>query len=260
MGMPQFEIHDDVTGLKLLVEGPSEPTPEESQALVEAELQFLSTNLYRADNNRFMLDVGPLGPTRHVVDDTQKLLDKLREFQNRRKAIQVAAERVDRMIQGGWDLGEGKDGEGLFKNIYAQELAALGSNLPTPTLTEQSLERISPGTLLLISHGSPTGGLVSEGGLPFTLHNVAQLLGPTSNEVRNVINTACYGGGLCPENYKDVFPNVTNIQHTALDRLNIQSLDMVAKGDFFHTNAVPGTWELAGTNWLDKPNILAPNP
>ncbi len=253
--MPQFEIHDSDTGFKLLVEGPSEPSERESSELVQEELKFLSTNLYRATDNRFMLDVGPLTEMRRSSEGMTEARNELARSGRSNMAFFNAKSRYDAIRATGEDWGEG-DVSDLWDRILQEEDAkAQLSGNPLMTTTQSTLLRLEPNTLLILAHGQEQGGLLSEGGQPFTLNNIAQMLGARSNDVRNVINTACYGGAYCPADYQAVFPNVTNISQTGRNDKNVTSLERMASGSYFFTNTIPGVWNRIGTNWNALPAL-----
>ncbi len=265
--MPTFQIHDDHTGLKLLVEGPEAPTDREAAELVQEELSFLSTNLYHGASNKFMLDVGPLSNARREVDQGLKTVGEFHDDMNVVNAKLAAADRAGIRVKEMLAKGDAAkmDAHQLFETAYQEEL----KNAPrltrdiTPTPTEQTEMSLQPNTLLIVAHGAPTGGFSSEGGQPFTLHNIAQVLGPRSNEVRNVINTACYGGKCSPADFQAAFPNVTNVQSADPTQRNIISINALAGGRYFATNTVPGMWQRVGTNWEQAPLAtppLAPAP
>jgi len=251
--MPQFQIHDSETGFKLLVEGPETPSDQEAHELVQEELQFLSTNLYHSSDNRFMLDVGPLTEMRRTSAGMTEARNELARTGRSTRSFLNAKARWDTIKAQGGDWGEG-DSSDLWDNLLKEEdeKAQLSGN-PLLTNTQSTLLRLEPNTLLIIAHGQEKGGLISEGGQPFTLNNIAQMLGSKSNDVRNVINTACYGGGYCPSDYQSVFPNVTNIQQTGTADKNTISLERMASGNYFFTNTVPGMWNRIGTNWQAMP-------
>lgn len=249
--MPQFQIHDSETGFKLLVEGPEEPSHEEAADLVAQEFQFLSTNLYHGADNKFMLDVGPLAEDRRHID---KMRDIFNEGEANTAAIERTLARVKAVIASGGDYGDSGEGSvgRLFENIHEQELQAMPKWRGKPTPTETTGLRLNPNTLLLVAHGAKTGGLQTEGGQSFTLHNVAQILGRRSNDIHNIINVACYGGKCSPEDYQAAFPNVTNIQSADPTTINEFSIKDLKEGRYFATNTTPGIWKRYGTNWMPQ--------
>lgn len=115
------------------------------------------------------------------------------------------------------------------------------------------------------------------------LPGIASALGPATNNVHNFQTTACNaGGGLCPEEVRKYFPNVTNVIQTPKGALGpfvpkvsapelAQSLPgspSISSGtnrveiDSFvdHLNRtanvgkleLPHQYQLQGTNWVDK--------
>lgn len=245
--MPTFQIHDSDTGFKLMVEGPEEPTESEAADLVQQELGFLSTNLYHGAGNRFMLDVGPLSDMRRISDEDSAAIN---EGDARLAAIERAKERVHEVFKNRGDIGEAGGAE-LFKNIYEDELRN-APPLSKPNATDKIGLQLNPNTLLIVAHGAKTGGLGTHGGQDFTLHNIAQLLGPKSNLVHNVINVACYGGKCNPADYQSVFPNVTNVRSADFTMPNTLSINALQAGDYFATNTTPGIWKRYGTNWMPQ--------
>lgn len=259
--MPRFEIHDSETGLKLLVEGDKEPSYEETVRLFDDELSFLRTNIYRGPDNRFMLDVGPSAETRRVSEGVPALISQYDDIiaagDWERAAIDRAHQRMTEFIESGGKLPEGGIPE-FWQALLADERLRVPKpqpSKPAPTQTEKTLTKLDPNTLLIVSHGAETGGLSTEGGLDFQLHNVAQALGSYSNAIRNVINVACYGGKCMPEQYQAAFPNVTNVQHADLNVKNTISIQRLAEGQYFWTNTVPGVWRQHGTNWYDVEQV-----
>ncbi len=146
------------------------------------------------------------------------------------------------------------DYAGLFEKIYEMELRKIPTTKPpaVQTPSEQATLALSPNTLLLVAHGAEQGGLTTEEGRAFTLHNIAQLLGAKSNVIHNVINTACYGGKCTPEDFQAAFPNVTNVQSADPTVRNIGSITGLAEGKYFATNTTPGIWKRYGTNWFPE--------
>jgi len=258
--MPQFEIHDDHTGLKLLVEGPAEPTYDETVRLFNDELAFLKTNLYRGPEGRFMLDVGPSGEMRKHTDKMTSMLSEYDDLIAESARVKGAIDRAHARLKTAIALGEVETSgiPGLWKTMLDNELSSTPKAppiKPAPTMTEQTFGKLAPNTLLIISHGKERGGLQTEGGQDFQMNNISQVLGAASNQVYNVINTACYGGKCLPADYQSAFPNVTNVQHADLNVKNTISIARLASGDFFYTNTVPGLWTRHGTNWFDVETV-----
>lgn len=247
--MPEFEIHDDHTGLKVLAEGPTEPTQADAQKLINEELSFLSTNLYHAPGNRFMLDVGPLSDDRRMSDRLVDALNRIRpDVIN--TAIYKAADRISAMGTNAPASGTRERHE-LLDRLYEEEKTKAVANNPEtqPSVTHEILNKMPKNTLLLISHGEREGGLTTDYGDKYTLQNVATLLGKKSNDVQTIINTACYGGRLCTPDYQSAFPNAVNIVHGDTNLANLISLNRMSQGDYFYTNVPPVVWRRTGTNW-----------
>lgn len=266
--MPRFEIHDSDTGLKLLVEGPGEPTHEEAAQLVQDELSFLRTNLYYGPEGRVMLDVGPQGRVRHVFEEE---LPKLNESINRlgelyrREASRKALDKATRVLRSGGDWGEGPTPSRveLARQFYNEELAKVDpvyrqKLTPKPTSTQEALANIDPDTLILISHGASTGGLYSEGGQRFTLGNLAKVLGPErAARIKRVHNLACYGGQCSPGEFEEAFPNVEQVEQSDPRAINIVSIGTVGRGEYFATNTAPGLWQRL--DWLGRESETEPS-
>jgi len=251
--VPRYEIHDDDTGLKLLVEGDDPPPSEkEAQALINAELSFLSTNLYRGPEGRFMLDVGPSYAFRHWSDGTVKMINEMDEKAAVRKAASDrASERANKWIADNIGFGIGKtlrSPPDLWTKFYKEELA--DPRMPgiplkqDQTYTEKTMLNLEPNTFLLIAHGGEHGGLSAEGGQKFTLNNVAKVIGPGVSQIQKIKNLACYGGLCIPEEFQGAgFTGVKEIEQADPTSINLQGLQSTAKGNYFVTNTVPGLWQ-----------------
>lgn len=253
--MAEFVIEDTQTGLKLAVEGDTTPTQEDSHALIGDELQTLRTNLYELPGGRFMLDVGPNSSTRQWLH--KSMFYDISPF--------VHA-RINEMYPEGLKQGP----EELAKynadldRIWAEETSRMDLGKLDPSRnkrTFQTLTNLPEGTFLLSAHGYTNSTAVTNGGLmtewdhEFSLHNVAQLLGVRSNDVRNFINTACYGGMCNPEDYEAAFPNVTNIFSTASTNENAVSIRGDSEGKFFDEGVGTSRWIKENGKWIDANRI-----
>lgn len=190
--MPEYEIHDNETGLKLAVSGDTDPTQDDAHELIQNEFNDIRTNLFQLPDGKFFLDVGPLKKNREVYDDATQFL------QASDKATAVA----DAGPVGEW----GKNFDAAKSEFYkTNKFSSVASEI---------MKNHPPGTLYIMAHGSPSDkNLGTEWGHKFTLNNIASVLGKDSSAVSNIVNTACYGGSCEPKDYESAFPSARTISH-----------------------------------------------
>ncbi len=257
--MPQYLIEDIETGLKLQVAGAEPPSQTDAHELISHELDFLRTNLFQTRGNRFMLDVGPTGKGREAGD----LLGRAQRLVAIMELVPEAAKRAHEQTK---DMLWSEDYPEIASEILEDQIAKLAVERlgPEPAPEEggkstlQILRNVPSNSLLLISHGAEVGGLYTDQSHKFSLSNIASILGPGSNMVHNVINAACYGGQCTPEEFRAVFPNVTNLTQTPRDMLNRFSIERLRNSDFFWTDVTPNVWWRHGTNWSEPARPVTP--
>ncbi len=239
--MPDYEIHDGETGMKLAVTGDEPPSPEVADVLMQKEFNDIKTNLFQLPGNKWYLDVGPLYKARILGDDPE-----VRKFQRESAAYHSAKEFADNnKIEGDkypWST--------WGANFKAQEARFNATNqIPDrPTVAESVLKNLPDGTLVITAHGGQKKkDLQTEWGHDFTMHNLRALLGDSANGISNIVNTACYGASCGPKDYADAFPSVQSIQHINTNYSNNRSLNDARAGRFF---SAPGVkWTLTNGEW-----------
>lgn len=264
--MPDYEIEDSETGLKLVVSGDSPPSQEDADELIGDELSFLKTNLYEFPGGKFILDVGPNKIQADVGDAYRKGPWASKLFDDRHRdwmktnpvPTYVTGESVDQYKK---RVEEWSD----MTRKFQEETKALASKDISPTAEYASrtkmADKMKPGTFLLIGHGSKKGGLYADealGGHEFTVENIGKLLKEKSGSISNVINAACYGGQCEPKDFEVAFPNLSRVENIDTNSPNWMSISDQMAGRFFGgegTNSpITMKWKKSGIDWgLENP-------
>jgi len=205
--MPDYQIEDTQTGIKLEVSGNAEPTQNDAHELVSNELRFLSTNLFTAPGGRFLLDVGPTKENREIYDRLTPVVNDANKTLGNKEPIQL-------------------------------------------TSTDQILNNLPENTLFIVAHGSKEGGFATDEGHKFTLHNVAQILGPQTNDVKTIVNAACYGGKCEPKDYETYFPSVAGVAYGQTNSINSFMLKDLREGNYFTPEITPNYWSKSDQGWI----------
>ena len=241
--MPDYVIEDTYTGIRVPVEGDSEPTEDEAGAIIREEISQLSTNLIEFPGGKYVLDAGPFRNLRIATDRASIGLERMeRMIRATDRAVEIADEEVEKAKQGfDWSSGH-LDTASIWKRKYDEVKPGL---MDAPQLYKSSYDKtaelLPENTLVLEAHGSESGGLYTEWGHEFTLQNVGALLGERTNSINTIVNRACFGGKCKPQDWEGVFPNVGRIYQTEDTVENTIGIDDVTK--FFGGDAV-------GTNWI----------
>lgn len=242
--MPDYLIEDEDTGIKLQVSGDSPPSQEDAHELVGDELKFLSTNLFSAPGGRFMLDVGPTSKIRATSD---KLVEIQNEYAIKKSDVEKASQLATLKSKILGDYGKWQTFyDAALSKVRAQSKANFS---PSPSSTEKMLQTLPENSLMIISHGAKSGGLYSDDGHKFTLHNIAQILGENTNNISSIINAACYGGRCEPSDYQKHFPNVNDVQYGETNKVNTLSIPNLERGEIFGSGVIPNRWQNIGGQW-----------
>lgn len=243
--MPDFEIHDSETGLKLAVTGDSEPTQDEADELFRKEYSDISTNLFKLPGEKYYLDVGPIKSQREIVD----------EYDRKIGGHQSAKEFADK----NHSAEPGK----TWSSLYNQQIDRFNkTNIAgsIPPTVDAIMKNVKPGTLLINAHGSGSKkGLSTEWGHEFTMNNISKLIGDVGG-ISNVVNLACYGGSCAPKDYESAFPNLSTIRHSNTNYQNTISNKGLSEGHFFNSgnqDAQDTKWVKMGSEWIEIPKADA---
>lgn len=253
--MPDFLIEDTDTGIKLQVSGSEPPTQEDAHELVGDELKFLSTNLFSAPGGRFMLDVGPTSKIRSTSDQLNAIQN---EYAIKKSAVEKAGKLATLKTKLLGDVGKWQS---FYDAALPKFLAQAKTNtIAKPNATEQMLGTLPENSLMIVSHGSKSGGLYTEEGHKFTLHNIAQILGENTNNISSIINAACYGGRCEPKDYQQYFPNVNDVQYGETNKVNTLSIPSLERGEVFGPGVIPNRYQNIGGQWqqVAGPNVQQP--
>lgn len=266
--MPEYLIEDTATGLKFAVEGDAEPTQEDAAELETQVVEQLTKNIHRAPGNRIMLDVGPLSEQRANLDRLTKMENEFLGNPNLHLMESLPAARIkleEEMKHYTFsNFEEERDFRSkLHGRLIDQEAARLAqadlkaNRQAIPT--EAMLQGLPENTLLIQAHGAETGGFSTDDSKNFTLHNLAIILGQSTNSIRNVFNTACYGAACKPQDFESLFPNVTNIVQTPTNVVNVVSVRRMQRQEHFTEGMEPTNWQKIGANWIEQP-VIRNNP
>ena len=72
--MPEYEIEDTETGLKIPVVGDADPTQEDAHRLIQSEYSDIATNLFRLPDGKMYLNVGPFQQSAQQLDRINSML------------------------------------------------------------------------------------------------------------------------------------------------------------------------------------------
>lgn len=258
--MPDFLIEDSLTGLKTVVEADSEPTQEDALSAISVVEQTLKKSLYKAQGNRYMLDVGPLTKLRESSDTVDELhYDIGRSIQNN-AAWQRAFDRAGPSATEAYKAAKVLGMDWIpYELIYDAEMEkalkeerAKIPQIEKKTTTQKIFDNLPQNTLLLISHGAEKGGLYTDDSMEFTLNNVSKILGNDCSNVNNLYNLSCYSGQQLPVHFGSAFPMATNVVQGQTNLPNTLSINNIQLGKYFE-GTTPSRWIKNGTNWEQRP-------
>ncbi len=197
-----------------------------------------------------MLDVGPVGSIRQVNDKLTAIDNESTSSGGGAATMRKAMAIADAQVKA---TGQPKNWQVYYdKSLTDLKAKAIANYSPEPDSTHKMLNALPENSLLIVSHGARSGGLYSESGHKFTLHNIAQVLGQDTNSINTVINAACYGGRCEPKDYQASFPNVNDVRYGNTNMSNTISVPGLEKGEYFGTGVIPNYWQNIGGNWIQE--------
>lgn len=262
--MPDYEIEDTQTGLKLVVTGNESPSLEDAEELFAKEFNDIRTNLVELPDGKFYLDVGPLQENRAFLDTHKDAYSKSKSIDDRHNSAKHYADEMFKKDFDAWNKKPSPRGEGPdWRKYYDNQLARFGetNKVAVPkSVSEKVMANHPPGTLYINAHGSQKNkNLSTQWGHEFTLNNIAKLLGQKASAVRNIVNASCYGASCEPKDYESAFPALSSLSHINTNFSNIISIEGQQAGKDFSADRVDWTKD-PQLGWSTKYQYPAASP